>query len=444
MSQTMSGSAVAIDTAASEERCNHVIDIEKLIVHKYDAREALLKKADKIAREIIHSELRPGEFLRALKPGHYQLVLPKMRHDAGALRTAVITAKLYRAIRTLNPTVKTVIDHPRGPATPTPKPVAAPRRGGTSFLSKSRPDQPEDDNQEEMRRAASQALERMSSGLQTKAEELFTQPGARLLLNDIQVKFQPVWNAKKSLISSYAPVVVHRQGETDASILTTVYNLSSIEVTHAILDAACYKSACAALTELMQRGEQAAILLPVHFSTVDHSRFIGAYLDAGAAHQDLSREFISFELCDLPNGLSRYRLREAVAYLRGRSRAISASLGPNWASQSLALFKEMGIFAVGIAPAGMAPGEQRIMATLEAFASKCDAAGVMAYCLETHTLSLLSCAIGAGFGFVGGRAVGPALDGPLGFASFDLQKLLTLASRNWAGPPVAAPAASPA
>src|SRR4051812_38167186 len=80
----------------------HLIDIEKLIIHKYPEPAALLRKADKISRDIINAELRPGEALKVSRPGRYHLLLPKLLPAAGALRASVILEQLFRAISDLN------------------------------------------------------------------------------------------------------------------------------------------------------------------------------------------------------------------------------------------------------------------------------------------------------------------------------------------------------
>src|SRR5579871_5481998 len=82
----------------------HAIELEHLIVHKYEEHETLFRKADSLARKLIEQELRPGESLRVLGPGSYRLLLPKLMPEAGALRCSVIAEQVAREIRALNPT----------------------------------------------------------------------------------------------------------------------------------------------------------------------------------------------------------------------------------------------------------------------------------------------------------------------------------------------------
>lgn len=425
----------------------HKIDIEGLIIHKYPEPAALLKKADKVSRDIIHAELREGELLRVDRPGHYTLILPKLLPEAGALRTSVISEQLFRAITELNPAKKTMADKNAAadalhdaPAAKTPakavtpaaiaKPVKAPSQSRLVNPNA----MPSDDDR---RRAAEQAISLMSSHSTTKAEELFAIPAGKSLMANATARFQPVWNPKKCVVSAYRISLMENGGEVSAAALTTEYGLESLDAANALIDAAKYRMACQAITQMAAVGEQALVIVPVSFSTVDHSRYIGAFLDAGIlpSHSRLeARDRVVFEIVNIPGSVSRYRLREAAAYLRGRARGINLCFGADWASASFSEYREIGILGVGLDIGAFTSPEQRVMKAIDEFALKCEAAGLTSFCKNVYKFSTLTSAITAGVTYVSGSALAPYLASPRGVATLELSRLVNMTARRWTEP----------
>lgn len=411
----------------------HCIDIESLIIHKYPDPGALLKKADKISRDLVHAELREGEFLRVTRPGRYQLVLPKLLPDAGALRASVISEKLFRAITDLNPTKKSLIETgsavPADDQTPKPRNIAKPKTPPPRPRLVNPKAIPSD---EEKRRAASHAIELMSSRIATKAEELLASTAGKDLLANASARFQPVWNPKKKVLSAYR-ISLHLNGaEIDARDTSALHGLDSVDSANALIDAVRYRAACTSLTQLWSAGEQALIVVPVNFSTIDHSRYIGAFLDAGVLPAGGGlKDRIVYEIVNVRADISRYRLREAVAYLRGRSRGINICLGADWSAVNFADLKEFGIQLAGIDISTFSVGEQRLMKTLEEFSAKAESAGFACYCTNLTTFSTLACAVAAGMSYVSGPALAPPLSSPKGIATLDFSRLIALSARRW-------------
>lgn len=430
---------------ASRKGRIHKIDVESLIIHKYPEPAALLKKADKVSREIIHAELRDGEFLRVDRPGHYSLVLPKLLPEAGALRASVISEQLCRAIAELNPAKKSISekdtgsspDHsPRAPKmTATSVRPTAVARPTKIFASSGLQNPNAIPSDEERRRAATQAITLMSSHSTTKAEELFGLAAGRWLMGTVTPRYQPIWNPKKRVLTAYRVTLMINGEEVSAAALTTEFGLDSADAANALIDAAKYRFACDAIANLAGAGEQAVVIVPVNFSTVDHSRYVGAFLDAGTTRGILDpRQRVVFEVTNIPGSISRYRLREAAAYLRGRSRGINLCFGADWASASFAEYRAMGIHTVGLDLSAFASPEQRLMKSIDEFAVKCETAGLTSYCKNVNRFSTLTSAVTAGIAYVSGNAFAPNLSSPHGIASVDLGRLVSMTSRRWTDP----------
>ncbi|MDX2224492.1 MAG: hypothetical protein SFV21_17200 [Rhodospirillaceae bacterium] len=429
-----SANVAAVPGASTATEHIHPINIEHLIVHKYQPHEALIRKADTVAREIIHNELRPGEFLHVAAPGRYNLVLPKLRPDAGSLRCSVITEILYRAIKELNPAAKDVASPEPGQSQPTRgaplgsitrrEPAARPR-------AIAKPDQTLTDHDKEMRRAASQAIELMCKNIATKSEELLSTPAALGLIQRIKVKFQPVWNVKAHAITAYLASPMDGNRPVAAARLPGEFGFFSTDEATAVLDAVVYRHACQHLTSLIGIGEQALVVVPVHFSTVDHSRFVGAYLDAGSDGARASKDRIVFQLRGVPPNLSRYRLQEAAAYLKGRARALNAFVNPLEPGIDFKSLKAAGILGVGIEVEQLPTNEARLMALFEKFIQICERSGVYASVKDVSSLSMLSAAMAAGFSYICGPAVAPALEHPRGVIPYDAAAMFNFTSRKW-------------
>jgi hypothetical protein len=52
---------------------------------------------------------------------------------------------------------------------------------------------------------------------------------------------------------------------------------------------------------------------------VDHSRYVGAFLDACSINARVAKDRVVFHVRGIESSVSRYRLQEAAAYLRGRA-----------------------------------------------------------------------------------------------------------------------------
>src|SRR5579883_1823041 len=191
-----------------KKRKAHYIDVVDLIVHKYDEADVIFRKASALAHEIIISELRNGEMMRALRPGLFELFFPALRPEARELRTSVIAERIAREIRKINPgsialddNASAMIDRREARAIarlPT-QPSALTRKDAQPVRYIDKRGVPDEG---EMRRQATQALDLMAPVNRMRLEELLSRDGLSRSVS-APMKFIPVWSAKQDIVTAY-------------------------------------------------------------------------------------------------------------------------------------------------------------------------------------------------------------------------------------------------
>src|SRR5690606_23276996 len=116
---------------------------------------------------------------------------------------------------------------------------------------------------------------------------------------------------------------------------------------------------------LLQAGQKALLIVPIHFSTIDHMRFMVPLLDAGGALPADAQSLIVFELLEIPQKTSHFRLREPTSYLRTRSRALLARIGFDFSS--LDAFRELNFHGISIDMADYPWSESQLLPFFDAF-----------------------------------------------------------------------------
>lgn len=385
----------------------HTIRIEDLIVHRYSEHEALFKKAEKVTREIIESELRDGEGMRPLGRGAFQVFLPKLTPEAGSLRCSVIAERVAREIRGFNPTSQTLESEkesrPQAPSGPRRIPSAASEgvdAGGHHI-------------------AGTRALAMMAEA--ASIEEIRLSEKERETLATLKMSFHPVWYTKNNLITGYYCQLNHDGRRIGPADIRDLLEQSSIDVAAAKLDATLYRHAAEAVQYLLKEGLKALLIVPVHFSTVDRLRFMSSLLEAGGTLPEAARELLVFELIDLPHDLSRFRMREPVGYLRPRSRAMIARTGFELAD--LEMFKELGFHGVSVDVGSYDWKEARLLKGFERFVEDTESDRLQSFVHGISSKSLAVAAVAAGFRYMDGEAISESVDHPKRIRPYEIDML---------------------
>lgn len=412
-------------SAATRTR-RHIIRLEDLIVHRYSERAVLMKKADKIAQTIIADDMRDGETFRVAEAGVYVVALPRLTPEAGALRSSLLAERVAREIRKINPAAaqfeRASHADARDRARPPRRPPAA---GRPPRRDQSAPVQGDVAGQE----AATRAFERMIDVGQTgQLHELSLNEQERAAFARMNLSFHPVWHVRNKLITGYRCALSRAGKDLSARDAAAVLNSHDTVITKAKIDAAVYSNAVAGIQSLLQAGQKALLIVPLHFSSIDHMRFIGPLLEASAGLPADAQSLIVFELLEIPQNTSHFRLREPMAYLRTRSRALLARIGFDFTS--LDAFRELNFHGISLDMADYPWIESRLLPFFDAFTAAAQKQKLHPFVHGIQTASLAVAAISSGFNYIGGPAVAAPLSAPETVHSFAVESLYMRGQRT--------------
>jgi hypothetical protein len=383
----------------------HVFNLDDLIVLNYSERDALLKKADKLARTIIDQELREGEGMRSIKPGSYLFFFPKLTPEAGALRCSVLAAQISREVRKLNPAT-VALDNQRQQESA----EAAPRRSASK--------RPEQDTDDEMRETASRVLASMTDG---DSKDLTLSVGHKAALESLENSYCPVWHARNKLITAYKCGLTRGGNALTEHEIPELLKGDLLDVAAAKIDIALYGRAVKTIQYLLHQGLQALLIVPVHFSTVDRLRFIAPLLQAGAGLPQEAKNLVVFEITNLPADLTRFRLREPVNYLKTRARALIARCG--FTPPDLEAFKEFGFHGISVDLRDYDWPESKFLRSFDLFAEAAEKYRLQSFVHSIPSTTLAVAAVTSGFTYMEGKAISEPVSNPSHIRPFEIDML---------------------
>lgn len=401
----------------------HIIELEELIVHRYSEHDALFKKADKLAREIIESNLREGETLRSSKPGSYRLILPKLKPEAGALKCSVIAEQVARAVKELNPTSMALERRRQDEAAPPPGGTErrAAKMPSSSGSRPATPATPGERDEQALKEAANRALAAMAEANSGQAADVQFSDADKAALDNLQSRFNPVWHAKNSLITAYNCGLT-REGRTlSQHRIMELFPSDTMDIALAKLDATVYARAVKAVQYLMDQGLKALLIVPVHFSTVDRLRYMPTFLDPGSRMPEEAKQLIVFEFTHLPSDLTRFRLREPVNYLKNRARALIAR--PGLVQTDFDIYKEFGFHGVSVDLRDYELPDGRVLKAFDQFAALAEKHKLQSFVHGIDSTSRAVGAIAAGFTYIEGSAISEPVDHPTRIRPYELDML---------------------
>jgi hypothetical protein len=428
MSHTANATAVAAQPSTARIPKPYRINVADLIVHKYDEADVMLRKASTIAHDIIVAELRNGEFMRSPQLGIFELFFPALRKAAGELRASVIAEQIAREIRNVNPGSIALEENANSFIERREKSAAAFKRAPGATPSKPKEnatvsyiDRRGVPTDEEMRRQATQAFGLMATSNCLRLEELLGRNGIKEAA-EAEMAFSPVWNVRRNVVSGYECRLLNSQsdiGISDGSDPMTA-------ITDAREDAVALLRVTSLLQSAVVDGSAAVMIVPVHFSTLDNTALRTAHFEALTAMNTELRQFLVFEVRNIPASASRFRLTEIISQLRGRCRNVVARLPAD--TIDFARFKNAGFYSATLQqPVG---GDQRAMRLFDRFANNAQKAGLQMQVCDLSRRSLVLAAIASGFSYISGPAVCRSLASPAGIVSMELDRLYSRTPRR--------------
>src|SRR5262249_23156465 len=132
-------------------------------------------------------------------------------------------------------------------------------------------------------------------------------------------------------------------------------------------------------------------------------------------------KLLVIELIDIPAEITRFRLREPIAWLRTRARALIAR--PGFVPRDFELFKEAGFLGVSVGVRDYDWAEKRLLQGFELFVGLAEKHQLQSFVHGIDTTSLAVAAMASGFTYIEGTAVAAPIDHPSHITPFEIDKL---------------------
>lgn len=361
----------------------HRISLEEILFQRTSETATLLRKADRAARLVLGREMHAGEIFRVIEPGMYHVLFPNLTPKAGLDRATELKTFLRRELAHFDPNAKKGGDR-RTPAAPP---------------------------QSEQPRAA--------PPVQPQPETLST-PNPQLQQWTVpRLEFHPVWNIQTNMITGYRCVL-------------NAASAGTMDVTHRDLET--YSQAIQAVHALLQRGLKALLIVPLNFITISHPRFINAFVAIGGNMSEEARQLIVFEIVGVPPGGSRIPLRDPIAHLRGRSRALVALTGLD--TTDFELYRQLNFHSVGFDLAETPLTEEALLPVFEKFVNTAQSHRLHSFVHGVGAPRWAVAAISAGFTYIDGPAISGPTEMPASIQEFAVEYLYGAPKGSfvWRGP----------
>lgn len=248
---------------------------------------------------------------------------------------------------------------------------------------------------------------------------------ARLLHQ--KVWYHACWNVPQNHLTAFRPdiMVEHNGSEMLASIANFAAIDDKLKVERDLLQ---LSDALKTLDRLTKLGKPIVAWIPITFATVEkHTRFV-TFISEFLKYPENIKNFVLFELTDIPSNLTQQHMRSITDQLKFRCRSVVARMK---IEEILHIdWKDAGIHAIGFHCARYKSREEVIMPAMEKFVELADHNKVFSYVLGADSLSLATAAVTSGFRYVEGGAVVPPVSKPEGIGKFSVSDLISPLLKN--------------
>jgi len=156
----------------------------------------------------------------------------------------------------------------------------------------------------------------------------------------------------------------------------------------------------------------AVVTVPVHFDTMTSPRHSRPYVRFAKSISERFGKSILFELVRVPEEAPPVQLKEVTSLLCPCCRAVIMRI--KMEVELLDQLKKAGVNAIGVELGSVPLAEADILTRMTIFNERANQHGFQTFAHGVHTISLLSAAVSAGFGYIDGGAVATAVEMPGG------------------------------
>ncbi|MGH6661389.1 MAG: hypothetical protein ACREB6_07605 [Rhodospirillales bacterium] len=412
-----------------------ILNLNSLIVRRDVDKNEMIKKAEVIALGVIEDNFQNKDAFIHNDVGVYGFLFPGMSKKSAELKCKVIADQIARLINDADPQFLNLEFEAKTQKRRSGKfaDVVASQKKKVSARGGASPDPQKLRDLENQKAQANLAIQRMTAqprnGAQGSEAEMATwwvddvaaRPGEKSLPDGMTTIFRAIWNVRSKMLTAYSALPVVKSPDGQVESIVRVGGESAMYAAAAACDRFVQEEALRKLHLLLDAGHKVLLVLPVHFSTVDHFDYYMPYQQRIRKLDEKQRLLVVQELVGTPPDLNSYRIRETVTRLRQAARSVMARVSP--AASGLRAWREAGVHAVGFEFAEGQASERALLKRLDHFAERADEAGLKKFVYGLATRSAASAAVAAGFDYIEGTIVRGPVESPAyvePFESLDL------------------------
>ncbi len=400
-----------------------ILNLASLIVRRDVDQAEMIKKAEVIALGVIEDNFRDGDAFVHPDVGVYGFLFPKVSLHSAQLRRQVIAGQIARLVNDADPQILNLEFEAK----------TRKRRSGTfaavvgqkknaAAASSGAPDPKKLQELEKKKAQANLAIQAMTVQPRDQAKGPLVKevswwagdepprPGERGLPAGMATVFRAMWNVGNKVLTAYSALPVIRSPDGNVESIVRVGDDSDMYGVAAACDRVVQEEALNKLHLLLDAGHKVLLVLPVHFSTVNHHDYFVAYQQRLRRVNPKLQKLVVQELVGIPRDINQHRIRETVTRLRQAARSVMARLPVS--AGALPAWREAGVHAVGFEFADDQVPERMLLKGLDRFAERAEEAGLKKFVYGLDTRSAASAAVAAGFDYIEGNIVRPPVDSP--------------------------------
>ena|ERR1700761_8722613 len=224
------------------------------------------------------------------------------------------------------------------------------------------------------------------------------------------VRFAPIWDVRKSAITTYRHEAKPAEGLLNVREPRRVFAafLSS------------FRRSCEMLSRHSEGTSRFLLDVPVSYGLLSNPIGRMEFVSLCRSLPSHVRQFLQFELDEIPLGIPQSRLSELLSALRPFSRSVVAQLAPG--THDYGAFHSVGLQAIGLSMvpvAGVMPGRGEV----ESLSVAAHKMRLNSFVIGVDSVELVDFAYAQGIDFMSGQAIGLAVHEPQGMCRLDYSKI---------------------
>ncbi len=249
---------------------------------------------------------------------------------------------------------------------------------------------------------------------------------------NVQTVYRPVWHVRRQLLTSYSCLPAVRHPTLPMVVGDALLPESARPEATSALDLPLLRRAVGDLTGALKQRRRMIVMPPLHAQTLFRPRFRDEFMAVCRNCPALTRRHLVFELVVPPEEMPGFQATDVVAQLRHWCRAVIVRLPLE--TDTLYIWKELGVHAVGIDLTDRAGDERQVLKALDRFAALAENTGLQSYVQGLPSFSTTTAAVCAGFSYIAGQTLPAEADTLSGIEPFTPKMMFESLFSDGGGP----------